>query len=281
MKTFKLSAVVLLLAVFAASVCAQKMKPDELVAKHLESIGKAEVRASVRNQMAVGDVSFKFISTKSQPAEGRVVIVSEGVKNFFGMNLNAADYPSERLSFDGKKAKAAFTLSSGRSILGNFINANNVLLEESLLGGTLSTSWALANLATNKAKVSYDGTKEIDGKTYHVMGYSPKGGGDLTIKLYFDKDNFRHVRTEYKRISSAGIGTTPDQSSRYRETRLTWTETFGDFKTETGLTLPHSYTLNYAISGQNGTSEIEWKFNLTQFAFNQNLDAKTFDAEAK
>jgi len=281
MKTFKLFAGLLLLAVFAVPAFAQKMKAEDVLAKHLDSIGTAEVRASVRNQMAVGDVVFKFISSKSQPAEGRVVMVSEGVKYFFGMNLNAADYPTERLVFDGKKSKAAFTLTNRRSILGDFVTANDLLLEDSLLGGTLSTSWALANLATNKAKLSYEDIKEVDGKSYHVLGYSPKGGGDLTIRLFFDKDNFRHVRTEYKRTSSAGIGLRAEDSSRFRETRLALTETFGDFKAERGITLPHTYTLNYTISGQNGTSEVEWKFNFTQFAFNQALDAKTFETDAK
>src|SRR5215213_5155443 len=124
MKTFKLFAGLLLLAVFAVPAFAQKMKAEDVLAKHLDSIGTAEVRASVRNQMAVGDVVFKFISSKSQPAEGRVVMVSEGVKYFFGMNLNAADYPTERLVFDGKKSKAAFTLTNRRSILGDFVTAN-------------------------------------------------------------------------------------------------------------------------------------------------------------
>jgi outer membrane lipoprotein-sorting protein len=281
MKTFKLFASFLLLAVFAVPAAAQKMTAEDVLAKHLDSIGKADVRASVRNQMAVGDVVFKFVSSKSQPAEGRVVMVSEGVKYFFGMNLNAADYPTERLVFDGKKSKAAFTLTNRRSILGDFVTANDLLLEDSLLGGTLSTSWALANLATNKARLSYEDTKEVDGKSYHVLGYSPKGGGDLTIRLFFDKDNFRHVRTEYKRTSSAGIGLRAEDSSRFRETRLTLTETFDDFKAERGITLPHTYTLNYTISGQNGTSEVEWKFNFTQFAFNQALDAKTFETDPK
>lgn len=280
MKIFKLSAVFLLLALFAASIFAQKLKPEEVVAKHLDSIGTAEVRASVKNQMAVGDVLITFITQKNQLVQGRIVLVSEGVKNFLGMNLSAADYSFEKFSFDGKDAKVAYVRTNARSDLGNFILSNDVLLEDSLLAGTLNTSWGLANLATNKAKISFDGTKKIGGKETYVLGYSPKGGSDVNIKLYFDKENFRHVRTEYSRTSSASIGRTIDESARNSETRLTVTETFGDFKTETGLTLPHSYTLNYSFTGQR-SGEIEWKFNLTQFAFNQNLDAKTFDADAK
>ncbi len=281
MNSFKLAACFLLLAVFSSIATAQKLKVEDVLAKHLESIGKAEVRSSVRNQMVVGNALVTFVSQKNQPAEGRIVMASEGKKNFLGMSLNAVDYPLEKFSYDGKSSKIAFVQRNDRSILGNFLKSNDMILEESLLGGTLSTSWALTNLATNKAKLSYEDLKSIDGKDYYVLGYSPKGGGDLDIKLYFDKENFRHVRTEYKRTSSAGIGLRPEQSSGFKETRLTVVETFADFKNETGLMLPHSYTLNYTISGGNGTSEIEWKFNFTQFVYNQNLDAKTFDAEAK
>ena len=281
MKTFKLSSVFLLLTIFAASVFAQKLTSEEIVAKHLDSIGKAEVRASVRNQMAVGEVLITFITQKNQMVQGRIVLVSEGVKNFMGMNLSAADYSFEKFSYDGKDAKVAYVRTNARSDLGNFVLSNDVLLEDSLLAGTLNTSWSLANLATNKAKISSEGTKKIDGKEMYVLGYSPKGGSDINIKIYFDKENFRHVRTEYARTSSASIGRTVDESARQSETRLKVTETFGDFKTQTGLTLPHSYTINYSVTGQRGTGEIEWKFNIMQVAFNQNLDAKTFDADAK
>src|SRR4029078_7883379 len=110
----------------------------------------------------------------------------------------------------------------------------------------------------------------------YALGYSPKGGGDITVTMYFDKDTFRHVRTEYKRTSSAAIGLRPEQSSGFSESRLKVTEDFTDFKAEKGLMLPHTYKLVYSISGQNGTTEIEWNFKLNEFAFNQKHEPKTF-----
>ncbi len=281
MKFFRFTALsVTFLCVFSVGVAAQKMKAEDVIAKHLDSIATAEKRADVKSQIAVGETVVTFISQKNMTAQGRIVLASAGAKNFFGLNLNAADYPSEKFSYDGKKAKVGFVRSGSRSILGNFISSNNLVLEESLLGGTLSTSWALLNFADKKAKVSYDGTKKIDGKEVYALGYTVKGGSDIEIKLYFDKETFRHVRSEYKRTSSAGIGRTPDQSSRFIETRLKVTEDFSDFKEENGVTLPHTYRLNYQISGQNGTTEIEWSSNLNEFAFNQTFPDSTFDAEA-
>jgi hypothetical protein len=281
MKIFILSALLLVSAfVFAFLVSGQKMKAEDVVAKHLESIGTSEARAAVKSQIAVGDVKFKIISKKNIEVGGRIVLASAAAKNFFGMNLEAADYQMDKLSFDGDKVKASFVRPGQRSLLGNFVLSNDALLRESLLGGTLSTSWALLDMADTKAKLSYDGTKKIDGKETYVLEYSPKSS-NLTIKMYFEKDSFRHIRTEYKQTFSAGIGKAANQSAGYDESRLTVTEDFGDFKKEKDLTLPHSYRLSYTVIGQSGTTEVEWTVNLTEFAFNQTLEDKTFDAEAK
>ncbi|MBA3784373.1 MAG: hypothetical protein H0X15_02370 [Acidobacteria bacterium] len=279
MNIFKVS-VFFVCLVFSTSVFAQKMKAEDVLAKHLESIGTAEARASTKTQIVVGDALVKFISPRNTDVQGRIVLASAAEKNFLGMSLNAIEYPQEKFSFDGKNAKVGFIKDGFRSKLGNFVVANDLLLEESLLGGTLSTSWALLDVAAKKPKLSFDGTKKIDGKEVYVLGYSPKGGGDVDIKLYFDKETFRHVRTEYKRTSSAAIGLRPEQSSRFSESRLKITEDFSDFKAEKGLTLPHNYRLFYSTIGQNGTTEIEWNFNLTEFSFNQNLAPNTFVIEA-
>lgn len=279
MKIFLLSALFLVFA-SASFVSGQKMKAEDVVAKHLESIGTEQARKAVKSMISVGDAKYKIISKKNIEIGGRVVLASAAEKNFFGMNLEAADYQMDKLSFDGSKVKASFVRQGQRSLLGNFILSSEALLKESLLGGTLSTSWALLDMANKKAELSYDGTKKIDGKETYVLKYTPKSS-DLNIRLYFEKETFRHVRTEYKQTFSAGIGRNPNQSAGYDESRLTVTEDFGDFKKEKDLTLPHNYRLNYSVIGQNGTSEVEWTFALTEFAFNPTLDDKTFDAEAK
>jgi hypothetical protein len=255
---------------------AQKMKTEDVLAKHLESIGTADARAAVKTLIAVGDATAKFTSTKDQTVQGRIVLASDGGKNFFGLNMNSTAYPGERFSFDGKNTHVAFLQSGQRSVLGNFVQTNNRILDEGVFGGVLSSSWLMLKMEGSR-KLSFDGKKKIEGKETYVLGYTIKGG-DVDIILYFDKDNFRHVRTEYKRTSSAGIGVRPEDSTRYSATNLKVTEDFTDFKAENGLTLPHSYRLFYSITGQNGTTEIEWNFNLTEFALNQKLDSKTFDA---
>ena len=271
-----------MICLFAVSASAQKMKPEDILAKHLDSIGTAENRAATKSLIAVGSAEVKSITKITTPVVGRIVIASAGMKNFWGMNLNSTDYPSEKFSYDGKNAKVGLVRLGNRSTLGNFVQSNNLMLEQGLFGGTLSNSWAMLDAANRKVKLSSDGTKKINGKEAYVLGYSPKGGGDVSINLYFDKETFRHIRTEYKRISSAGIGSRPDDSSRYSENRITLTEDFADFKAEGKLMLPHSYRIFYTTTGtSSGSTGIEWIFNLTEFAVNQNLADGTFDIDAK
>lgn len=284
MKYLKLSTLLVLSIVFlsATSTFAQKLKAEDVLAKHLESIGTSEARAATKSQVAVGDAQVKYITRKTPPIVGRIVIASAADRNFWGMNLNSTDYPAERFSYDGNKTRVGFTRAGVRSVLGGFVLSNDSLLEKGLLSGTLSNSWAMLNTANSKAKLSFDGTKKINRKEAYAIGYSPKGGADIAITLYFDKETFRHVRTEYKRIASAGIGSRPEDSSKYSENHITLTEDFSDFKPEGKLTLPHGYHILYTTTGtSNGSTEIEWTFNLTEFAFNQNLAADTFDVDAK
>jgi hypothetical protein len=269
--------VFLVLLFLSLPVFAQKLKPEEIIAKHLDSIGTAEARAAAKSRMIVGDVLVTFISQKNQTAQGRIVMASEGNKSLLGMTLNAADYQMEKFTYDGKKARTAFAYLTTRSFLGNFVDSNNVMLEQGLLSGALSTAWTPLNMAEGKGKFNGGGIKKIDGKEVYAVGYSPKGGSDVEISLFFEKDTFRHVRTEYKRVSSAGIGTSPDQSAGFSETRYKLVEDFSDFKDEKGLMMPHLYKILYSVTGQRGTNEVQWAFTLPTFMPNPKLEANTFD----
>ena len=256
----------------------QKMRAEEVIDKHLASIGPADKLSLIKSFVAVGEVRVEHITQKNQPTFGRIVIASEGNKIFFGMNLNANDYPQEKIVFDGSKTAVAFVRPGVRSVLGNFIQSNDALLSQGLLSGALTTSWGLLATNTRRPRISSAGVRKIDGKEVYALTFSPKGGGDLDITMFFDQQTFHHIRTEYKRISSAGIGRTIDESARQSETRLKVTEEFSDFKEVQGIMIPHEYKLHYTIAGANGTTEIAWKSRFTEFAINQRLDPGTFDA---
>lgn len=257
----------------------QKMKPEELVAKHLEAIGAAEARSPAISRVMTGNSRFSFRTTSRGSAEGNAIIATEGGKFLIGMAFPTDVYPHERIGFDGQTITTGFTNPSERTTLGNFLLTQNVGVKEGLMGGVLSTGWPLLDLSVKNPKLDYSGIKKINGKEMHVMKYRARKGSDFEIKLYFDPATFRHVRTEYERVVSGQMGSNPDASASQTQTRYKMVEEFADFKEEGGLTLPHTYTLQLAFEGQAATSQFEWVMTLTGFQFKQELPPGSFNVE--
>lgn len=274
MKLTRLPVFLLISLLFTLPAAAQKLKTEEIVAKHLDSIAKSEVRAANKTRMIVGDVTITFVSNKNQQTVGRVVMASEGAKSLLGMTLNANDYQTEKFLYDGNKSTIGYAYMNRYSPLGDFVQSNSSIISQGLIGGALSTGWAAWAANDGKGKFSGSSKKKLDGKEVYQLSYGLKGGAEVT--LMFDATTFQHLRTEYKLMQSAGIGLRPEQSSGYDETRVKLVEDFSDFREEKGLTLPHVYKLTYSNSGQKGTTEIQWEMKLSTFSVNDKLDDATF-----
>lgn len=263
---------------------AQKIAPEEIVAKHLDSIGTKEKRDAVKNQLIFIDVALKRKGATSTLV-GKGLILSATDKNLWGMNFNSIDLPQDKFGFNGKDTKVAPAgAGGGRSIIGDFLYSYPELLREGLLGGTLSASWALSDVTAKKSKLSYEGSKTIDGTDTHVLSFSPRGGSDISIKMYFDKKKYRHVRTEYNRVIAARPGNNVDGSAGQGEDRYRVVEDFSDYMKMGDLVLPSKYKLFYSYSSgaairvqSKDNREFEWQFAVTNFSFNQQIDEKSFD----
>lgn len=280
MKLFKtcLTTACFVLLIPSTSHFAQKMQAEDILAKHLDSIGSVKNRNSVKSRIILSNLKFKRQSTGS--LGGKAVIASSKDGAIFGMTLDSNDYPLDKFSFDGKKVNVGYIRPGNRSILGGFILSYEELMKEGLLGGTLLSSWTLLDLVGKKSKLSYKGEGKINEKETFVLGYSPKGGSDLDIKMYFDKQNFQHLRTEYNRVIAAQMGRTVDGSAGQVENRYRLVEDFSNFKNYGGLTIPSEYKIFYSERGQTRTAEYNWEFNVTDVSFNQLLGNNAFDIDA-
>lgn len=258
----------------------EKLRAEEIVAKHLEAIGAAGARASVKNRIAVGKVAANFRSPVAARFDGRVVMASEGSKSLLGMSFENSNYSQEKFGFDGREVTVGYQRPGVRSNLSEFILTHKDILKQGLLGGALSTAWTLLGLSEKKAKLESSGTKRIGGRPAYELKYLPRGGSDLQISLFFDAENFRHLRTEYTRLISAQLGGSIDASAGQRATRYKMVEEFADFAEEGGLILPHTYTLQLELDTRGGTYAAEWKMSLSQFAFNQPVGPGAFDVNA-
>src|SRR5215207_4458385 len=266
-----------------ASPADDKMKAEEVIAKHLEALGPQAARTAAQTRVVGGSTRaiFKARST-SGAIDGQVVIASDDNKVILGMKFDAPNYPGERFGFDGKKFTVGYLTPGVRSQMGNFALTNGEIFKEGLLGGTLTSAWALLNVPERKAKIEYGGTDKVNDRPVHKLKYYPNKGSDLKITLYFDAETFQHVRTQYDRIIGARLGSGgPESSAGQRETRYKIVEDFGDYKDEGKLKLPHSYKLQLEIDKTGGSSLDRWEMTLDQFAFNQEIDNRMFNVEAE
>ena len=275
-------ALALLALVVPAKPSAQKLKPEDVVTRHLESIGSAKARAAVRTRIISGTSQVVFHTTPIGQAVGRAVLASEDTKSLLGMSFPSPVYPREQLGFNGSAFMAAYILPGSRSALGSFLMTHSLIFKQGLMGGTLSSAWPLLDLTKRNAELEYSGEKKVENQMLHELKYVPRGGSDLQIRVYFDRDTFNHVRTEYERTIAGAMGdrsyVTPGNG---RETRFKMVEEFSDFRKESELDLPHTYKINLITDTDAGTFLTDWTIKLTQFTFNEKIDPSSFTIISK
>ena len=270
----------LLTAGFTATK-ADEPKPEEIIAKHLESIGTKEKREATKNRMAAGTSQFQS-KLPNRKTTGKALIVSEAANNLmFISSFSSQEYPFEKIGLFADKVSLPFVTAGTKSPLGTFISEHNKILSEGLFTGSISSTWGLLNPQIKSEKFASAGTKKIDGRKTHALSYYPSGSSaEFTVKLFFDAETFRHVRTEYRHVISPKeqkMGTLGEQNG----VRIGLTESFTDFKTADGLTLPHAYKAHYVTDSNSGTYEYEWTIAINQYLFNQKLDSGFFSFDEK
>jgi hypothetical protein len=255
------------------------LKVEDVLQKHLDSVGTPEVRAAAKSRVIEGTVAYRVLVGGSGEIQGKAVMVSEGDKLQMLLKINALKYHGERFVRDGDKTFVAGTYDNKtRSEFGEFLRAEDIPLREGLLGGVWSAGWPLLDLNASKGKFRYDGLKKVEGKEFHAVQYRGKKKSDLDITLYFEPETFRHVMTIYKANVHAGIGATEVESARQQETRYRIEERFSDFRPVDGLSLPSHYDLRFQEELQNGfTKMVEWDMTTTRVLNNVSLDSKNFE----
>jgi hypothetical protein len=278
----------------SAARAQQKMTAEELVAKHLASVGTREALAANKSRLMQGQVTVTLKSGGSGQNTGLSVLFSKGHKSVIAMSFRNPNYPQDKFGFDGQNVSISYIKPGIRSEIGDYIKQREQLMKQGLMGGVLSTNWALASLDEADAKVEFNGTDKLDGKPVYKLRYLPKKGSDIKITMFFDQETFHHVRTEYQQMVSArtaqtlGAGRTPnssgvDASKEFqRELRLKMVEDFSDFKEVGGLTLPQTYKISLDLErNQGGRFQADWVIKLEKFDYNQDLKDAWFDVNAE
>ena len=251
---------------------------EELVAKHLDSLGDANARASVKTRVAEGTVHFQQLVGGPETWTARSALVSEGDRKFhFMMKFANNEYRGEQFITDGTTIEVTgLTAQFNRSTLGTFIFVQDAILREGLLGGVLSTAWPLLDVTRRQPKLSFAGLKKTDGRQLYDLGYVPRTRSDLDIHLYFEPETYHHVMTVYSLTVEPTIRREMANARQF-ENRTRLEERFDEFKTTDGLTLPTRYQIPFAEEVQNGRSTlVEWDIAEHAVANNISLDPRNF-----
>ncbi len=275
----------------------KKIKPEELVALHLESIGAPQARAARKSSIAKGIGEFKVLVGRERFLRGEADLVSEGAKMRSALLFAVSDYPGEVVAFDGKKSDVAQLLPGQRSEIGRFLYQYEEILKEGLLGGVLSTAWPFLYMEERKLKLKYRGMRKFGDHQMHELEYRHKRGGSVVkARLYFEPQTYRHFSTVYTvkvpaPMVAAGVGTSPAgraaESSRQSETRYTLEEYFANFRQIGGLTLPSFWKVRLSVVGPGAQvglftaanldrTVLEWNVSFESIRFNAPIDAQAF-----
>lgn len=277
-----LLATLLALVIFPDALTApltpEKLKPEEVVAKHLASIGPAEAIAAARTRIMVGFVNARLRLTNT-PVEvsGPAQLASDGNKVLLAMLFNSSNYPFEKAGFDGNKLTVGALPTGGRSPLGSFLMSQDAVFKLGLIGGVLSSAWPLYNLDLKNTKLSYSGEEKVNGRAVHKLKYMPRNIGSLQISLYFDAETFQHLRTQYEYLIPARQGATAVLSASQRDSHYKLIEDFSDFQSTGKLLLPHAYNLELVVETQDKTQTLEWAISFSQFTLDQPIDQEVFN----
>lgn len=282
----KLMMVVLLAGAFAAYAADEKA--EDIVAHHLASIGTPDALAAVKSRAVQGTLKFHIQVGGGADTSGTWGRVSQQRASNFVMRFAAGgDWRGEQFVFDGQKTSyATATASHTRSVLAQYVSSQDFMVKDGLLGGELSTAWALENLDQTHAKLQVLGRKKIDGQELIGVQYFAKNGGDTQVKIYFDPETYHHVMTVYTTEFSPNMNGDITQSVYQHENRYTIEERFSDFETVDGLTLPKHYHLEYTQEVQSktggeegllGTTRVyDWDMTVDRLLNNVSLDPANF-----
>lgn len=282
---------------------------EQVVAAQVKSMGNPEALAALKTLAFVGTSSVDFIQGMYGKMNGSSMVVSDGKKVGIVLKYGDVNYPGEYFAYDGDNVSVGHIDPLQRSPLADFVFRNNGIMKEGLLGGVFSGGWPLLDLQEEQAWMKY-GEAKIDGRRLHEIEYRPKNSlRNVKIKLYFDPETYRHVRTEYRvRIrddmsaSPGGAGTRRGTfrapgigdlvepiegipsgfetlSQGLPDSIYVLIESFDNFKKVGAMIFPHTYTLDYSVEGQGHTFIGRWTMQATRWAFNRAYDDKIFIAQ--
>ncbi len=257
-----------------------KLSNEEILSRHLSSIGSSETLADYRTLTLQGTGELQMLMGGTGGVSGDMVLVSEAQKSRFSLNFNHLQYSGEQFICDGDKVGIEFIRNETRtrSALGNFLYRSPELIRNGFWGGTLKRSWTLLNASAQKLRFRYRGITEVEGMKLHDLEVDCRGCGEIKVHVYLEPETFRHRRTTYRMVLPAA----PTEMGRRdiikdgQFVRYNMDEEFSEFQTTDGLTVPTRWFVRYSLDQPGHPVMITLEIRLTTGLRNTPLDPGLF-----
>jgi len=263
---------------------AEKIKAEELLARHRASIGTDDVLAAYQTAGMQGTGEFRMLRGGTGGLEGRVAMISDALKSRFSLDLGHLLYSGEQFISDGKKVEIQYVRNGTqtRSDLGMFLFRYPQLIKNGLWGGALTRTWALLNHDAKELRLRYERLSEKDGKNLHEVSIECKDCGEVTIHLFFESETFRHVLTTYSLVTPSPPTEgrslkTPMKDPPYVRYRME--EHFSNFHTQAGVTQPTQWLVRYTRDQQDRPVMLELDSRFEIQLINNPFDPALFEAK--
>jgi hypothetical protein len=247
---------VLLCVALASPVLAadRKVSREELVLRHLESIGSVEVLEGVPFLLAQGVCIgrgriFSQAGSKSGSFRGVTEFATGPHSTLFSVVFESEHYRVEGFRYEaseldlfGFQPPQASGLSGTESSFGQlttYVPRWEQYIKQGLWGGVLNALWPFLKPEEVLPKLESLKRKKVDQKELLVLEYDVAGSPG--VELFFDPETHRHVASRSSRkevVSTSWTG--------YWESLTLW-EKFSDFAEFDGLQLPTSWTITLVL----------------------------------
>lgn len=246
----------------------RKPKPEEVVEKHLLSLGSTKAISEAVNRTIQGRSRFRDVQVSIVNFEGSTSIVFS--PDNFGLQLvfrttQANQYTQDHFVYDGKKVTIPLGNAVQRSPLGSFLLEYQEVLKSGLFGGTLSANWSLLEPKDRIRKFEVQGKEKVNGVEAYVVKCFIRSSTNLLIKLYFQTSDLRHLRTVYYTEISPPV--TIHDEGRISSVRKKLVEDFTGHTVVNDLLMPTVYKITYSFESPSRQREYEWVLSLSRYEF--------------
>lgn len=261
---------------------------DEIIAKHLVSLGTPDAISAIKSRVFVGDSRLTSKVGYVGQLEGAAQFASAGENILLAVAFNSSAYPYEKAAFNGKDVSVGRP-NGNLTPFGEFIKSNKSILKEGLFGGVLSTAWPFLD-KNSKLKFEKAGTAEIGGKRLYKLKVSGGGITGVAVVLFFDSETFRHIATEYSLVIPVGItkklnpkpetddfGTnTTTGKANMKQTYITVTERFANFAKSGDVVIPLTYVIDYSYLDSDTSRSLNLDIKFKDVYLNQDVGIEAF-----